>query len=599
MKNLTLLSVLSVTVLFSTPLFGQIVSIDTMCWVSVNHPDAVPLTDGSPTTSDADLNTLFSNYDVVYYGLVFPGARTPMLQNRYKIVCDGCEIDSLIKKMDDDFAHFSGFRKHEYENIVVHDPEDYMWQLTMSDPDEWLWHLKKIQADLAWDITLGDPNIVIGIIDTYFDLTHPDLESKFVEDYDPYDTQLFNNCTLSTIGSFGHGTSVASFAGAETIAEGGTSNSGQLASVGFKTMLLGYKAWSGNYLERAWHAATIRNVDVLTSSAGGWSYCPDPTGEDEAVVKEILDRGTVIVMPAGNGNNGAHNTCTAIDPSNHTAFFPLSPYYDDRIILVTSTDKEDRHSPVGAHPDNVHSHYPMVDLCAPGYNVLYATHTQCGTNGWPYGSSSGTSYATPIVAGTAALILSVNPCLSPADVEYILKTTTDPVVDAASFTGLIGTGRVNAYEAVLEATTYGDVAPITSNTTWSGDRYVKGTVTVQSGTLTITGTVRMAEGAEILVESGAKLVVNGGILTSSSGCSAMWEGIEVEDGAELVITGDALIEDAVTGVYIAHGADYTIENSIFNRNYIHVVVFNNSLYSPTYGPGTISGHTSGVRPQRA
>jgi len=542
-----------------------------MFWVSVNNPLALPLSDGTPITGSKKLNALFTDYDVQYFGVVFPGANTPILKNKYKVACDGCNIDTLIKKMTDDFAYFSGFRKHQYENVVAHDPEDGMWQLTMSDPDEWLWHLKLIKADLAWNITTGDPDITIGIIDTYFDLDHPDLESKFVVNYDPFDNQEFDDCVLANTGNFPHGTAVASFAGAETIEEGGTANSGQLASVGFKTMLLGYKAWSGSYLERAWHAATVMKVDILTSSAGGWTFCPDLSGEDEAVVKEILDRGTVIVMPAGNGNNGTHNFCSSVDPTNHTAFFPLSPYYDDRIILVTSTDKHDRHHPTGMNANNVHSHYPMVDLCAPGYGLMHATPTSCGASGWPYfGSGSGTSYATPIVAGTAALILSVNPCLSPADVEYILKTTTDPVVDAASFSGLIGTGRVNAYSAVYAATTYGNVAPITSNITWSGDRFVKGTVTVSSGTLTINGTVRMAKNAKIVVNSGATLNINGGVLTSSSGCSEMWDGILVNNNGRLYVQGNARIEDAEIAVELKYGAYYYLNNSTFNRNYVHV-----------------------------
>ncbi len=128
-------------------------------------------------------------------------------------------------------------------------------------------------------------------------------------------------------------------------------------------------------------------------------------------------------------------------------------------------------------------------------------------------------------------MLAVNPCLSPVDVEQILKQTSDQSVHTANpsgFIGYSGAGLLDAHAAVLEATTYGDVAPITSNTTWTGDRYVKGTVAVQSGTLTITGTVRMAEDARFEVKPNAKLVIDGGTITRSSGCfDSRWNGIYV------------------------------------------------------------------------
>jgi subtilisin family serine protease len=76
-------------------------------------------------------------------------------------------------------------------------------------------------------------------------------------------------------------------------------------------------------------------------------------------------------------------------------------------------------------------------------------------NEWPYyGFCSGTSFATPIVAGVCGLIKSINPCLTPAEIQYIIKSTTDPIADAAQYSGLVGTGRINAYQAVLLASDY-------------------------------------------------------------------------------------------------------------------------------------------------
>jgi subtilisin family serine protease len=506
--------------------------VDSTFWVIVENPAALPVEkNGKPVTSDRNLNALFSKYGVHTYGEAFPDAKTPLLKKVYEVACTECDIDAMISELfKNHAAYFSNYKKHEYQNIHLYDPADYMWYLTTQDPNGWLWHLKKIQADLAWNLTLGSPNIKVAVLDTYFDLTHPDLTNKFTVNYDPYDNQVFN-CTTANTGSYWHGTTAASFVAAETIEQGQPGNSGQLASVGFKTMMIGYKAWSGNYLQRAFHASSVMKANVITSSAGGWTNCPDGTGIEQAVVKEILDNGTAIVMPAGNGTAGTHNVCTAIDPVNHTAFFPLSPYYDSRIILVTGTNVNDKHQTFdGSGNDITHSHYPMVDVCSPGQGIMGATPTNCNASTWPYfGSFGGTSFATPIVAGTAALILSINPCLEPGDVEYILKNTTDPVVDAASYPGGVGTGRINAYKAVLMASTFGNQSAITSSTTWSGDRYVKGTLTIEPGaTLTITGKVRFAENAKIVVKPHAMLIVNGGHLTNAKGCgNVFWQGIEV------------------------------------------------------------------------
>ncbi len=422
-----------------------------LIWVTIENPEVKPINDGTPLTNNLQFNSFLTSHGVSYWGQAFPGARNEIVQRIFELRFDSCNVDSFITQMSSTFPNlFSTYRKQEIlPNISVYDPVDYMWWLTTQNPNDWLWHIKKIQGDLAWDITHGNANIKIGLLDTQFDITHPDLQNKFVYSYDPYDMVPFN-CTPV----YWHGTTVASFAAGETIEQGNSGNSGQLASIGFNTMLIGYNAWAGSYLQRAWHAAFTENVDIITSSAGGWSSCPDPSGQDALVVKDILDHGTVIIMPAGNGINGTHNFCAQVDPVNDCPFFPLSPYYDSRIIIVTGTDKNDNHHYLnpGNGQDDTHSHYPMVDICAPGHELLGAALTSCGSNTWPYfGGFGGTSFATPIVAGTAALMLAVNGCLTSSSIEDIIKSTADPVTDAANYPGKVGAGRINAYQAVLAA----------------------------------------------------------------------------------------------------------------------------------------------------
>lgn len=437
MKRTKIKAMLWGLMLFPTIADAQLITVDDRFWVISSQNDSEKGENGKLTRSE-ELNTTFQAFNVTSYEKVFPFAKTEGLQKVYEVSCD-CEIDDLITSLNENHAElFSGMRTIEYENISMYEPIDWLW---VSQQDGWLWQLKKIEAQKAWDITHGDPNVKVAVLDTDFDITHPDLATKIIPGYDPYDNAPYDCSTFNH-----HGTAVASYIAGETTEIGGTSN-GQLASVGFNTTMIAYKAWAGNYLQRALHASTVMNADILTSSAGGWTSCPDGTGIEQMVVKEILDNGTTIIMPAGNGA-GTHNFCAAIDPVHHTAFFPLSPYYDERIILVTSSGSDDRHQFGGG----THSHYPMVDLCSPGYNTFCALPTDCGANTWPYsGGANGTSFATPIVAGVAALMYSVNPCITPSICQDILKHTTDPIIDAANFPNGVGTGRVNAYNAVRVA----------------------------------------------------------------------------------------------------------------------------------------------------
>lgn len=432
------------TLLFATTVFptyvsfSQNIGVNNRVWV-ITRDIATEKSDFD-ISSNAKLNYLFSRYNVKKYEQVFPFAKTPELLDVYEIECV-CDIDSLIKEIESSAPElFEDFKRLDYETTALYSPIDFMW---VAHSDDWLWHLKKIQADLAWDITTGDSSVKTAVIDSDFDIGHPDLAGKIEPLYDPYDSIPFSCHPFSD-----HGTMVASFVAGETAGNDDTSR-GQLASVGFNTKMICYKAWSVHYLQRSLHASTVMGAKILTSSSGGWSRCPDPTGIERLVVKEILDNGTTIIMPAGNGEFDTHNFCPTVDSVNHCAFFPLSPYYDDRIIIVSSTGTDDKHF---NGTDSTHSHYPDVDLCAPGYNLMSAIPSNCGENNWPYyGAASGTSFSTPIVAGVAALMYSVNPCLTPAWCQDILKNTTDSIVDAAQYRNGVGTGRVNAFRAVKEA----------------------------------------------------------------------------------------------------------------------------------------------------
>ena len=491
---------------------------DTICWVRVNDPQYYA-TDGVMHSQKAELNSLFAKNGVQYYEKAYPFAKTPELLKIHEIRCEtGKDISKLIQSLQENFnIVFDNFLRIEIpdEDVMVYDPVDWMWYAHSND---WLWHLKKIQADLAWDITTGDTAVKTAVIDYAIDVNHPDLASEIYPPYDPYTED-----TLPT--NYNHGSAVASFVSAETAKQGEVSL-GQLASVGFDTKIIAYQSpnTSTGFLQKALHSSTVMGADVIVSCAGG-SLMREPltaTGE-ELVMKEILNNGTVIVMPAGNGSTGTHNS----NANGYTEFYPFNSSYDERVIVVTSTDTADCHRFIVNGEDKTHSHFPTVDICAPGYGVFGAQHSQyCSNPDFPYyGNLTGTSFAAPIVAGACALLKSINKDFTPGEIQYFIKSTADPVQDEHDYHGMLGAGRLNIYRAVQKAN---DCSPIiiSSNEIWNEDRIeVCGIEVIDGGCLTIKSSLKLSKHCSFIVHSGGKLIIDGGYLTSLD--DEFWPGIEV------------------------------------------------------------------------
>ncbi len=412
-------------------------------WVTVMDPAIIPL-DGV-ASSNADFNQVLSDFGVSEITQPMHFARSEELRRVFELNTAFHE-DSL----------FSALTAINHENplftliekvpvLTTHDlanPADYMWQLMLDNDtsNDWLWYLRSIEADKAWDITTSDTSIQIYHGEST-DLTHPDLLTKLNPNYDFWD----GDTTKQPLEKWAaHGTAVATLMAGET-ADSGSSPTGQLASVGYNSGIL-YSKWKSMLI--LLEASTVHNVEVINLS---W-YKPDTaawyTATWKNVEKEVLDNGTIVIRGAGNGWD-------MIDPAYaHVPLYPFSGVEDDRVIVVSGTDKYDRFDPADTS-EHYHSHYPQVDLCAPGHEIMAGSHTLDTTGNiinWPYyGDNKGTSFASPITAGTAALMKSVNPCLNSNWVQDLLKNTTDPIADASDFPGEIGTGRLNAYKAVKAA----------------------------------------------------------------------------------------------------------------------------------------------------
>jgi subtilisin family serine protease len=303
---------------------------------------------------------------------------------------------------------------------LLYNPSDWMWSAYIAGENDWLWYLDKIQADQAWNITKGNPNVKIAVIDNGVDPNHPDIIGKINPSYDFYTGGAF---TVED-----HGTSVVSLLAGETVEQGQTPN-GIQASIGFNSKVM-FASWGGG-TAACLYASTVLHAKIISIS---WYYSCSPNVTDLLIEQEILNNGTSIIKAAGNGPSYCGGGL----------LYPFSGLEDDRTIIVSSTDKNDNHEDLNPGTVATVSHYPQVDICAPGYELMAATPG----SSWLYTTWGGTSQSTPIVAGVAALMLSVNQCMESTDIQTIIKQTADPITDALNYPGTVGAGRINAYKAV-------------------------------------------------------------------------------------------------------------------------------------------------------
>lgn len=277
---------------------------------------------------------------------------------------------------------------------------------TPSDPGySKQWHLKKINAPQAWDTTKGSGEIVVAVIDNGVQTNHPDLAGKIVSPYNVVtDTR--------SVPAGGHGTHVAGIIAASINKKG-------VVGVAPNVKIMPVNVFEGDGATSYDVAygivyAVDHGANVINLSLGGYSA----TFYEAEAVQYAISKGVVLVAAAGN------------DDTN----LPTYPAAFDPVIAVSATDDRDGITYFSNYGD-------YIDLAAPGVDI-YSTFP-----GSSYKESDGTSMATPIVSGTAALVLSKNPLLSTGEVENILRKS---VVDLGGkgWDVFYGYGRIDAYKAV-------------------------------------------------------------------------------------------------------------------------------------------------------
>jgi len=274
-----------------------------------------------------------------------------------------------------------------------------------------------IDAVEAWDVTTGNQEIKIAILDSGIDQDHPDLFGKIEFNA--------NFTTSNTVDDhYGHGTHVAGIAAAST------NNTVGVSGIGYNSKLMNVKVLgddgSGAY---SWIANGIvwavgNGAKVINMSLGG----SQRSSTLQSAVNYAWENNVVIVAAAGNSNNPSRTYLA---------------YYNN-CIAVAATDNKDVKA-------SFSSYGKWVDVAAPGENIFstfpnhsFVIQDKYGrSNNYDFGS--GTSMATPYVSGLAALVWSTEYGTDNSAVRSRIESTADEVLGTGSYWKW---GRINACNAV-------------------------------------------------------------------------------------------------------------------------------------------------------
>lgn len=277
-----------------------------------------------------------------------------------------------------------------------------------------------IKAPQGWEETTGSSSVIIAVVDTGVDLTHPDLKNKLIGT-----GRDFVNLDAVAADDHGHGTMVAGVAGAET------DNNEGIAGVGWNCRLLPVKVLDAlglgteDRIIQGLLWAVENGAKVISLSFGAPTTGP---ALKDALKRIVETNGVIVVAPTGNDNTAVYSPASI----------------DDYVLAVAATDHNDTRW--------VFSNYGFeVDVAAPGYQIFTTYPVAFSAGSLPYRFQDGTSLAAAHVAGLAGLILSLKPGLTPAQVMSVIRYSSDDV-NSTLYMGkdeFIGWGRINMEKALV------------------------------------------------------------------------------------------------------------------------------------------------------
>jgi hypothetical protein len=522
----------------------------------------------------------------------------------YKIETNSTEYILMIEELDAN----QNIHRICFEHLLKYfllEPSDPFWQAP---------NLEQIHITSAWNYTTGNPDIIIGLIDSGTAWDHPELKkgndnygniftnigdtwmdpddpnsgdgvdndhNGYIDDYKGWDILEDNNDARPDLYYEYHGTSLAGLIAAKTNNESmvaGVAGGWWPNSPGVKIITIDVGDDGVVYtavIPSAIDYAIKMGARILNFSWGGIGFYNENINEaiNFAYSHSIL-------MFAASGNEGLS---TVAWPASH-----------ENVIAVGGMDQYGDCKWFGSNwGENTEITSVGVTACIDHNFINTVFYDQWGT-----------SYACAIATGAGSLLLSYNPCLSNSEVREILINSawksTCSYLDPYNYnwnsnnpghSKELGYGIIwldMAFMELMSSYPVTNTQSISGTITWNEKKWVDGDITINSGaTLTISNEVVMNKNKKITVSCGGKLIIDGGMITTT--CQDFWYGIVVCGQYNQVqvypyanqgyaqIKNEGKIEKAEYGIYVCDpvtnkgGGVVIAENALFINNKFAVV----------------------------
>jgi subtilisin family serine protease len=425
--------------------------------------DAIPNIDGKLEytiengiirTGIETIDAIADNYQIVDIKQAHPYITMPewndnglYLQNTYRffLASDDNIDDAVLALHKDKNLIYAELEAINYQKFV---PDDPMLPQQYAHP--------LLQSFEAWDYVTGSHDIIVAITDSGVKWNHPDLMGNIwinpaespgmsidwenglilggngldagegggkADDLVGWDFVDNDNNPIQNYAHNDHGTHVAGCAGAV-----GNNGIGVVGTSPNVSILVCKGAPSNSpstgvqyAYDQMLYSGQI-GAHIINASWGG----PGNGSYPNSIVNHVTALGSTVVAAAGNAN------------TEHTSSYQDYPADAENAFNVAATNHNDMKA-------NFSDYGEPIDISAPGDNIL---STIIGGNG--YASYGGTSMASPVVAGVAALVKSLHPEMNSQNLRNRLMYTADPIDDInPSYAGLLGAGRINAFTATM------------------------------------------------------------------------------------------------------------------------------------------------------